>query len=120
MSDMVFALASKRFLSAPSTVVASHCEPQQKQSSIQKTLPFRLTEREAAVLAVLFTSPGATYKYVAEQLKIPFNTLKSRVKSIYNKLAVDTQFEALQLLQEQGFTAQDFTWALPSANLPIS
>jgi DNA-binding NarL/FixJ family response regulator len=106
-------------LSAPVVKRIDDDEKTQEPSQAKTCqVPFDLTVREVAVVVVLFTMPGATYKHVAARLSIPFGTLKSRLYSIYQKLGAENQFEALQKLSKNGFEAQSYLWTLPSLITP--
>ena len=58
-----------------------------------------LTEREAAVLGLLLA--GRSAPYIAEQLCVSQNTVKTHVRHIYAKLDIHTRQELLDLVQEQ-------------------
>ena len=52
-----------------------------------------LTEREEQVLAGL--AKGHLYKEIADQLRISFETVRTHVRSIYEKLHVHSRTEAV-------------------------
>lgn len=54
----------------------------------------RLTDRERDVLTAL--AEGQQYKEVADGLGISINTVRNHVKNIYEKLQVNTRFEAIR------------------------
>lgn len=64
-------------------------------NSFQKNLtdPFRLTRREKEVLQQLCR--GKSYKMVAGALFVSHDTVRSHIKSIYRKLAVNSKSEAV-------------------------
>jgi len=55
-----------------------------------------LTDRERQVLSAL--SEGQQYKEIAETLAISINTVRKHIKSIYDKLHVNTRTEAIRKL----------------------
>lgn len=55
-----------------------------------------LTDRERAVLGAL--SEGQQYKEIADTLGISINTVRKYIKSIYEKLHVNTRLEAVKKL----------------------
>jgi len=55
-----------------------------------------LTERELAVLTAL--SHGQQYKEIADTIGISINTVRKHIKSIYEKLHVNTRLEAVNKL----------------------
>jgi len=62
-------------------------------SSQQQKAVRPLTPRERAVLAEL--GRGATYEHVAENLGVSLNTVRTFVRSIYDKLGVDSRVDAV-------------------------
>jgi DNA-binding NarL/FixJ family response regulator len=54
---------------------------------------FNLSVREKEVLALLVK--GASYKMIADQLKIGYDTVHSHIKNIYKKLRVNSMSEAV-------------------------
>ena len=56
----------------------------------------RLTERERVVLDAL--SEGQQYKEIAQHLSISINTVRKYIKSIYEKLQVNTRADAVRKL----------------------
>lgn len=58
-----------------------------------------LTEREAGVLGLLLA--GRSAPYIAEQLCVSQNTVKTHVRHIYAKLDIHTRQELLDLVQKQ-------------------
>jgi DNA-binding NarL/FixJ family response regulator len=56
----------------------------------------RLTEREHSVLVAL--SEGQQYKEIADTLGISINTVRKYIKSIYEKLHVNTRLDAVRKL----------------------
>lgn len=56
----------------------------------------QLTDRERAVLLAL--SEGQQYKEIADTLAISINTVRKYIKSIYEKLHVNTRLEAVRKL----------------------
>lgn len=52
-----------------------------------------LTEREKEVLAAL--AKGYAYKEIADQLKISFETVRTHLRTIYEKLHVHSRTEAV-------------------------
>lgn len=59
-----------------------------------------LTDREQGVLELLLA--GRSAPYIAEQLCVSQNTVKTHVRHIYAKLDIHTRQELLDLVQEQG------------------
>lgn len=64
----------------------------QAESSPQK-IDYSLTQREKDVLALLVE--GNSYKMIADKLEIGFETVRSHIKKIYDKLHVQTMTEAV-------------------------
>lgn len=64
----------------------------QKEASPQKT-DYALTQREKDVLALLVE--GNSYKMIADRLEIGFETVRTHIKKIYEKLHVQTMTEAV-------------------------
>jgi len=56
----------------------------------------RLSEREHSVLVAL--SEGQQYKEIADTLGISINTVRKYIKSIYEKLQVNTRLDAVRKL----------------------
>jgi DNA-binding NarL/FixJ family response regulator len=56
---------------------------------------FELTKRETEILQLI--SRGMTYKQIAEQLFVSDKTIKKHIENIYNKLHVNSKYEAMQL-----------------------
>ena len=65
---------------------------------------YGLTAREADVLEELFN--GRTAPYVARNLSISINTVRSHVKRVYAKLSVHSQQELIDLI-ETGMSRQE-------------
>lgn len=59
-----------------------------------------LTPKEAAVLELLAT--GGSYAEIAAQLGIELNTIRTHIRSIYNKLGVENRAEAVNLAWNLG------------------
>lgn len=64
----------------------------QAETSPQK-IDYSLTQREKDVLALLVE--GNSYKMIADKLEIGFETVRSHIKKIYDKLHVQTMTEAV-------------------------
>lgn len=64
----------------------------QAEASPQK-MDYSLTQREKDVLALLVD--GNSYKMIADKLEIGFETVRSHIKKIYEKLHVQTMTEAV-------------------------
>jgi len=64
----------------------------QAEASPQK-IDYSLTQREKDVLALLVE--GNSYKMIADKLEIGFETVRSHIKKIYDKLHVQTMTEAV-------------------------
>jgi DNA-binding NarL/FixJ family response regulator len=60
---------------------------------------FQLTVREQEVLELM--SKGYRNKEIANELIVSIDTVKSHVKNIYEKLQVNTRYEAIDLLKNQ-------------------
>ena len=60
----------------------------------------RLTQRESAVLTLLAT--GGSYTEIARELKIELNTVRSHMRSLYDKLGVENRAEAVNLAWNLG------------------
>jgi len=58
-----------------------------------KTIDYQLTAREKEVLTLLVE--GNSYKMIADQLGIGFETVRSHIKKIYEKLHVQSMTEAV-------------------------
>ncbi|MBS1683052.1 MAG: response regulator transcription factor [Bacteroidetes bacterium] len=67
-------------------ISAMHQKPSQ-------TNPYRLTAREHDVLSSL--SKGSSYKLIAAELELSLDTIRTHIKSIYEKLHVHSQTEAV-------------------------
>lgn len=66
----------------------------------QKPLTFiDLTEREKEILTLLVK--GQSYKLIADNCKISFNTVHTHIKKIYEKLHVNSATEAVSMAIEQ-------------------
>jgi DNA-binding NarL/FixJ family response regulator len=60
---------------------------------------FQLTVREQEVLELM--SKGYRNKEIANELIVSIDTVKSHVKNIYEKLQVNTRYEAIDVLKNQ-------------------
>jgi DNA-binding NarL/FixJ family response regulator len=58
-----------------------------------ETHDYRLTNREKEVLACMVN--GLSYKMIADQLNISYETVRSHVKKIYEKLHVASMTEVV-------------------------
>ena len=76
---------------AVARLVVEHFGQQTRSTEIDS-----LTDRERAVLVAL--SEGQQYKEVAASLDISINTVRSYVRSIYEKLHVNTRLDAIKKL----------------------
>jgi DNA-binding NarL/FixJ family response regulator len=56
---------------------------------------FDLTKREIEILE--FITKGDTYKYIADILFVSDKTIKKHIENIYNKLHINSKYEAMQL-----------------------
>ena len=74
----------------------------------------RLTEREVSVLCLV--AGGLSNKLVARQLNISVGTVKSHVRSIFDKLRVRTRTQAAAEAQRRGLVEPEGTTHLESAN----
>ena len=63
-------------------------EPQTKKD-------YRLTDREKQILA--FLTKGYSYKLIAAQCNITYNTVNNHIRNIYDKLYVNSATEAISL-----------------------
>lgn len=61
---------------------------------------FQLSQREVEVLRLLVE--GRSAKYVSEELLISFNTARSHIRHIYEKLDVHSKQELISLMHAQG------------------
>jgi len=66
---------------------------EQPGESMNATVVVSLTDREKQVLATL--AKGYTYKEIASQLKISFETVRTHLRAIYEKLHVHSRTEAV-------------------------
>ena len=66
------------------------------------TQQVRLTRRETVVLRELAKEPNATLYEIATTLFVTRNTVKSQVRSIYQKLEVSSRVEAVARARELG------------------
>lgn len=62
-------------------------------------LEFQLSQRELEVLRLL--AEGRSAKYVSEELVISFNTARSHIRHIYEKLDVHSKQELISLMRGQ-------------------
>lgn len=62
-------------------------------------LAFQLSQRELEVLRLL--AEGRSAKYVSEELVISFNTARSHIRHIYEKLDVHSKQELISLIRSQ-------------------
>ena len=76
---------------AVARLVVEHFYRQQRSSDLDT-----LSERERAVLAAL--SEGQQYKEIAAALDISLNTVRTYVRSIYEKLHVNSRHDAIKKL----------------------
>ena len=76
--------------------------PSQPHASATSSVASRyfLTEREESVLGLLLA--GRSVPYIAEQLCVSQNTVKTHVRHIYAKLDIHTRQELLDLVQSEG------------------
>jgi DNA-binding NarL/FixJ family response regulator len=58
---------------------------------------FEITKREFEILQLI--SKGMSYKQIAEQLFVSDKTIKKHIENIYNKLHVNSKYEAMQFAQ---------------------
>lgn len=65
----------------------------QKQNTVSISEEFNISPREKEVLGLLVK--GASYKMIADQLNISFETVHSHIKKIYRKLQVNSMSEAV-------------------------
>ncbi|NOT38025.1 MAG: response regulator transcription factor [Saprospiraceae bacterium] len=65
------------------------------QNQSKKAIAETLTERETEVLELL--SLGKSYKMIAADMDISFNTVNSHLKKIYEKLRVNSAGEAIRM-----------------------
>ena len=56
---------------------------------------YHLTEREKEILALLVK--GYSYKIIAHECKIAYNTVNNHIRNIYDKLYVSSATEAVRL-----------------------
>jgi len=70
----------------------------------------RLTEREAAVLAAIVD--GANADEIAARMTVAVSTVRSHIRSILDKLGVNSQLAAVALARRAGWPGDD---AMPSA-----
>ena len=56
---------------------------------------YHLTEREKEILALLVK--GRSYKIIAHECKIAYNTVNNHIRNIYDKLYVSSATEAVSL-----------------------
>jgi DNA-binding NarL/FixJ family response regulator len=68
-------------------------------SSFQQSNSSPLSERETAVLQGI--SEGKTYSKIAQDLFISKETVRSHIKNIYGKLAVNSKAQALKVASDQ-------------------
>ncbi|SDE79796.1 two component transcriptional regulator, LuxR family [Dyadobacter soli] len=61
----------------------------------QATKEYHLTEREKLILGLLVK--GYSYKMIANECKIAFNTVNNHIRNIYDKLYVNSATEAVSL-----------------------
>ena len=59
-----------------------------------------LTEREKEILTLLVD--GLSYKMIADQLFISYETVHSHVKKIYQKLHVNSKAQAMKIAYDKG------------------
>jgi DNA-binding NarL/FixJ family response regulator len=71
-----------------------------RQQQTTPANPYQLTPKEKEVLASL--SKGNSYKLIAEDIQISIDTVRSHIRSIYEKLHVHSQTEAVaKAIQEK-------------------
>ncbi|MFM2385964.1 MAG: hypothetical protein RL660_721 [Bacteroidota bacterium] len=70
-------------------VIAYFSQPKTKEVHFEE-----LTPRENEILQLL--THGKSYKMIADDLSISFNTVKNHIKSIYSKLNVNSMGEVMQ------------------------
>lgn len=61
---------------------------------------FQLSQRELEVLRLLVE--GRSAKYVSEELVISFNTARSHIRHIHEKLDVHSKQELISLIRKKG------------------
>jgi len=66
---------------------------EQKIAEVAEKEDFNLTKREMEVLSGLVK--GASYKMVADQLHVSYDTIHSHIRNIYKKLQVNSMSEAV-------------------------
>jgi DNA-binding NarL/FixJ family response regulator len=64
-----------------------------------------LTARETAVIEALAT--GATYLAIADELGIGINTVRTHIRSIYDKIGAESRTEAVNLARSSGLLRRD-------------
>jgi DNA-binding CsgD family transcriptional regulator len=66
-----------------------------------KSEPPAITPRESRVLELLAT--GSSYLEIARELRIELNTVRTHIRSLYEKLGVGNRAEAVNLGWSFGF-----------------
>lgn len=86
-------------LEAPAEPDTSEAAPDFQQWAAQTARSFGLSEREAAVFALLAQGRGETF--IADALSISPNTVKTHRKHVYRKLGVSSREELLDLVARE-------------------
>jgi DNA-binding NarL/FixJ family response regulator len=105
--DMRLAMALKdvleggsAFSPAAAKIVLRELRPDHKNH-----LAPTLTARETAVMEALAT--GATYLAIADELGIGINTVRTHIRSIYDKIGAESRTEAVNLARNSGLLRRD-------------
>ena len=100
------AVAPVRYPTVPVPVLAGNDGSAEEAGAEQPGDPyealgveFQLSQRELEVLRLL--AEGRSAKYVSEELVISFNTARSHIRHIYEKLDVHSKQELISLVREQ-------------------
>jgi DNA-binding NarL/FixJ family response regulator len=70
------------------------------QTEAPESTDYKLSVREKEVLALLVD--GLSYKMIADKLNIGFETVRTHIKKIYDKLHVQTMTEAVAKTLKEG------------------
>ena len=83
---------------AADAYAASLAKALQQEEILATPLPDPLTEREQEVLALI--AAGLSNREIGEQLVVSRNTVRTHIKNLYSKLAVDSRTRAIRRARE--------------------
>ncbi len=93
-------LLAKKEEPFPRRLVQAYHQEQRERGDEKGSLPFDLTPRELEILLEIVA--GLSNKEIEEKLVISHNTVRSHIKNLYSKLAVNSRTQAIKKVRELG------------------